>query len=160
MVNPYRILFVCLGNICRSSAAEEVMRHQLIQSGLSELVEVDSAGLIDYHEGELPDSRMRQHAKQRGYRLTHLSRPIRRSDYEHFDLIIGMDDQNIQGLLRGTKNENERKKIHKMPEYFIHSDSPNVPDPYYGGASGFEQVLDLLEDGCAGLLNEIRSQLS
>ncbi len=160
MNHPYRILFVCLGNICRSSAAEEVMRQKLKNAGLNEIVEVDSAGLIDYHEGELSDSRMRRHAKQRGYILTHLSRPITRSDYEQFDLIIGMDDQNITRLQRGAKTESERMKIHKMTEFFVNCDSTSIPDPYYGGESGFENVLDLLEDGCTGLLRELNHQFS
>lgn len=157
---PYRILFVCLGNICRSSAAEEVMRQKLVKAGLSDLVEVDSAGLIDFHEGELSDSRMRKHAKQRGYILTHRSRPITRGDYEAFDLIIGMDDQNIQRLRRGATTETELNKIHKMTEYFIDKQSDSVPDPYYGGDSGFELVLDLLEDSCEGLIEKIRSQIT
>lgn len=149
---PYKILFVCLGNICRSSAAEEVMRQKLIENGLADKVEVDSAGLIDYHEGELSDNRMRRHAKARGYNLTHRSRPINRTDYQSFDLIIGMDDNNIRGLQRGASNETELQKIHKMTEYLIQYHTNSVPDPYYGGDSDFEHVLDLLEDACEGLI--------
>lgn len=150
-----KILFVCLGNICRSSAAEEVMRQKLIQRGLSDKIEVDSAGLIDYHEGELSDYRMRHHAKMRGYNLTHRSRPICRSDYRLFDLIIGMDDNNIRGLQRGASNESEKEKIHKMTEYFVEYQTNSVPDPYYGGDSDFEYVLDLLEDACEGLIEAL-----
>ena len=150
-----KILFVCLGNICRSSAAEEVMRQKLIQRGLSGNVEVDSAGLIDYHEGEFSDYRMRRHAKMRGYHLTHRSRPICRSDYQQFDLIIGMDDNNIRGLQRGASNDSEKEKIHKMTEYFVEYQANSVPDPYYGGDSDFEYVLDLLEDACEGLIETL-----
>lgn len=160
MEHLYSILFVCLGNICRSSAAEEVMRVKLQDAGLDGMIEVDSAGLIDYHEGELPDSRMRQHAIQRGYNLTHRSRPVQRSDYERFDLIIGMDDQNIQRLRRGARNQSEIAKIHKMSEYFISKESDSVPDPYYGGDVGFELVLDLLEDGCEGILQQLEPYIS
>ncbi len=151
-----KILFVCLGNICRSSAAEEVMRKKLAQRGLADRIEVDSAGLIDYHEGELSDYRMRRHANARGYNLTHRSRPIHRTDYQSFDLIIGMDDNNIRGLQRGATNESERQKIHKITEYFIQYQSNSVPDPYYGGESDFENVLDLLEDACEGLIKSLR----
>ena len=159
MEHRYNILFVCLGNICRSSAAEEVLRVKLKQAGMDNMVEVDSAGLIDYHEGELSDSRMRQHASRRGYTLTHRSRPIQRKDYEYFDLIIGMDDQNIQRLRRGARNDSELGKIHKMTEYFINKESDIVPDPYYGGSSGFELVLDLLEDGCDGIIQKLQSEI-
>ena len=109
---PVRVLFVCLGNICRSPSAEGVFRHLVSEAGQDEAFEIDSAGIIGHHEGELPDGRMRAHAARRGYDLTSRSRPIRYEDFFHFDYIIGMD---------------------------------HVPDPYYGGAEGFEHVLDLLE---------------
>ena len=151
----YRILFVCLGNICRSSAAESVMQSKLISYGLEKKVSVDSAGLIDYHEGELSDSRMIDHAKQRGYSLTHRSRPICREDFLGFDLIIGMDDSNINRLHGLCRNANEMNKIHKMTEYSIKYSVDSVPDPYYGTSQSFENVLDLLEDACEGLIQSI-----
>ena len=117
---------------------------------------MDSAGLIDFHEGELSDYRMRSHAKMRGYNLTHRSRPIKSTDYKTFDLIIGMDDNNIRGLQRGASTESEMKKIHKITEYFVEYQTNSVPDPYYGGDSDFEYVLDLLEDACEGLLETLR----
>ena len=129
-----KILFVCLGNICRSSSAEEVMRTLIRKEGLEREIEVDSAGILSYHQGELPDSRMRMHASRRGYNLTHRSRPVCTDDFYHFDMIIGMDDRNIEDLI---------------VDY--------LPDPYYGGAQGFENVLDILEDACAGLLESIRA---
>jgi len=150
-----KILFVCLGNICRSSCAESVMRYKLEAYGLNTKVEVDSAGLIDYHEGELSDSRMIYHAKQRGYSLTHRSRPICREDFLGFDLIIGMDDSNINRLRGLCRNANEMNKIHKMTEYSIKYSVDSVPDPYYGTSQSFENVLDLLEDACEGLIQSL-----
>ena len=151
----FRILFVCLGNICRSSAAESVMQSKLISRGLEDKVFVDSAGLIDYHEGELSDSRMIYHAKLRGYSLTHRSRPIRREDFERFDLIIGMDDSNINRLRGLCKDASEKSKIHKMTEYSIDYSVDSVPDPYYGTEKSFERTLDLLEDACEGLVQSL-----
>ena len=153
----YRILFVCLGNICRSSSAEGVMRHLVEEAGLEEQFVIDSAGILSYHQGELPDPRMRAHAIRRGYNLTHRSRPVRTSDFYDFDLIIGMDDRNIEDLKERAPSVETERKIRRMTDYctrFTHADY--VPDPYYGGAEGFEYVLDLLEDACAGLLEELR----
>ena len=151
-----KILFVCLGNICRSSSAEEVMRTLIRKEGLEREIEVDSAGILSYHQGELPDSRMRMHASRRGYNLTHRSRPVCTDDFYHFDMIIGMDDRNIDDLKDRAPSTAEWSKIHRMTEYctkFTHAD--HVPDPYYGGSEGFEYVLDILEDACAGLLHSI-----
>ena len=148
----HRILFVCLGNICRSSAAQTVMQYLVDQAGRSAEFELDSAGIIDYHEGEPADSRIRQHASQRGYRITHLSRPVRQSDFRHFDLILGMDDNNMKSLSRLAPDSASMQKLHRMTDYCRHYDTDTVPDPYYGGPAGFENVLDLLEDACQGLL--------
>ena len=154
-----KILFVCLGNICRSSSAEEVMRTLIRKEGLEREIEVDSAGILSYHQGELPDSRMRMHASRRGYNLTHRSRPVCTDDFYHFDMIIGMDDQNIRDLQRMATSEEEKNKIFKMTDFcqrFSYRDS--VPDPYYGGDSGFELVLDLLEDAVEGLLDQLENE--
>lgn len=148
-----RILFVCLGNICRSSSAEGVMLHLLKEAGREKEFVIDSAGILSYHQGELPDSRMRAHAARRGYQLVHRSRPVTTDDFYEFDLIIGMDDRNIDDLKERAPSPEAWDKIHRMTEYctkYTHAD--HVPDPYYGGAEGFEYVLDLLEDACAGLL--------
>ena len=147
-----KILFVCLGNICRSSSAEEVMRTFVKREGLEEKIEVVSAGILNYHQGELPDSRMRMHAYHRGYELTHRSRPVCTEDFLNFDLIIGMDDRNIQDLKDRAPSPEAEKKIRRMTDYCRTKLVDYVPDPYYGGADGFEHVLDLLEDGWAGLL--------
>ena len=152
-----RILFVCLGNICRSSAAEEIMRTFIRKSGLEHEITVDSAGLIDYHKGEEADSRMKAHAARRGYRITHLSRPVRTEDFFDFDLIIGMDERNIDRLKDLAPDLESEDKIRRMTAYCRIKIADHVPDPYYGGAEGFENVLDILEDACNGLLADICS---
>ena len=153
--NIQRILFVCLGNICRSCTAEEIMRTILHREGLDKVIEVDSAGLISYHQGEQADPRMRAHASRRGYHITHLSRPVRMTDFEEFDLIIGMDDSNIGGLHDLAPSIEAENKIHRMTEYCTRMVTDHVPDPYYGGAQGFENVIDILEDACEGLLQQV-----
>ena len=135
-----KILFVCLGNICRSSTAEGVMLHLIEEAGLEKEFVIDSAGILSYHQGELPDSRMRAHAARRGYQLVHRSRPVRTEDFYNFDL----KDK--------APSPEEWKKIHRMTEYCNRIPADHVPDPYYGGAEGFEYVLDILEDACSGLL--------
>ena len=147
-----RILFVCLGNICRSSSAEEIMRTFIQRKGWEDQIEVDSAGILNYHQGELPDSRMRMHASRRGYNLTHRSRPVCTADFWDFDLIIGMDDRNIQDLKDRAPSLEAEKKICRMTDFCRNKVVDYVPDPYYGGAQGFENVLDILEDACEGLL--------
>ena len=151
-----KILFVCLGNICRSSAAEGIMRHLVKEAGMEQEIGIDSAGILAYHRGELPDSRMRAHAIRRGYELVHRSRPVTPADFDSFDLIIGMDDRYIDDLKELAPSLEACAKIHRMTEYctrFVHAD--HVPDPYYGGAEGFEYVLDVLEDACAGLFSRL-----
>lgn len=151
-----KVLFVCLGNICRSPAAEEIMRKLVEDAGLEDSFVLDSAGLIDYHEGEPADGRMRAHAARRGYRLTHLSRPIKYDDFFDFDVIVGMDDRNISKLRVMAPGLEEEQKVVRMTDYCRLKVVDHVPDPYYGGASGFENVLDILEDACAGLLDALR----
>lgn len=151
-----KILFVCLGNICRSCTAEEVMRTLLQREGMNKTTYVDSAGLISYHQGEQADPRMRAHAARRGYHITHLSRPVRLADFDDFDLIIGMDDSNISRLHDLAPSIEAENKIHRMTEYCTHITVDHVPDPYYGGAQGFENVIDILEDACQGLLHIIK----
>ncbi|MDE7496495.1 MAG: low molecular weight phosphotyrosine protein phosphatase [Muribaculaceae bacterium] len=149
-----RVLFVCLGNICRSPAAEEVTRHILKERGLDNRFVLDSAGLYGGHAGELPDSRMRAHASRRGYTLTHRSRPIRRSDFSDFDLIVGMDASNLSRLRAFAATPEEEAKIVSMADFCRqHPGWDHIPDPYYEGAQGFELVLDLLEDACNGLVD-------
>ena len=148
-----RILFVCLGNICRSPAAEAVLKKMAAGRNLTLPLEIDSAGTGGWHQGEPADERMQEHASRRGYTLTHLARKFNPDvDFDYFDLIIGMDDENIRSLRSLARNETDRKKIGKMTDYSRFYSYTSVPDPYYGGEEGFELVLDLLEDACEVLL--------
>ena len=156
MRHPIRILFVCLGNICRSASAEAVMRRLVEQADLDDYYVIDSAGISAYHQGELPDPRMRAHAARRGYSLEHRSRPVRTEDFYDFDLLLGMDDSNIDDLHERAPPPLEEAKIARMTDYCTRFATDHVPDPYYGGAEGFEYVLDVLEDACAGLLQQTR----
>lgn len=150
-----KILFVCLGNICRSPAAEGVMLRLLKEKNLEVEFEIDSAGILNYHAGELPDSRMRAHATRRGYSLVHRSRQVRTEDFYHFDLIIGMDNQNMADLYDRAPSPEEWAKVHRMTDYCVKFQADHVPDPYYSGSEGFEYVLDILEDACSGLLTSL-----
>ena len=147
-----KILFVCMGNICRSPVAEAIMQKIIDDRRLSADFEIDSAGILSYHQGEKADPRMRQHAARRGYNVTSISRPVKTADFDKFDLIIGMDDSNIDDLNDRALMSEHKTKIHKMTEYSKEYDYTYIPDPYYGGAAGFELVIDLLEDACEGLL--------
>jgi len=153
---PKRILFVCLGNICRSPMAESVFRKIIEEKGLSNDFIIDSAGMISYHQGELPDSRMRYFAGKRSYSLNHRSRPFTSADFDNFDMIIGMDDQNIADLQNKALTIEETDKIYRMVDFCQKLNTTYVPDPYYGGDKGFENVIDLLEDACNGLFESLR----
>ena len=147
------ILFVCLGNICRSPAAEGILRDRIVRAGLSDRIEVDSAGTYGGHRGDLPDPRMRSAASRRGYSLTHRARQVREEDFERFDRIIAMDDMNYETLHRLAPSREASRRIFRMTEFCRrHPDRTYVPDPYYEGHEGFELVLDMLEDGCEGIL--------
>ena len=153
-----KILFVCLGNICRSPSAEAVFTGMVEKAGLSEYFEIDSAGTSGWHAGERADRRMQGHAVKRGYNLTSLSRKFDpNTDFNHFDMIIGMDNENIQALQSMTRNADDRAKIHKMTDFSREWNYTIIPDPYYGGDDGFELVLDLLEDSCKGLLDKLKT---
>lgn len=150
-----KVLFVCLGNICRSPAAEGIARKMAEEMGVD--VEFDSAGLYAGHAGELPDRRMREAAWQLGYRLDHRSRPVRLSDFDDFDIVIGMDDSNISRLHGFADTQERDDKIVRMTDFTIrHPEYDYVPDPYYEGAEGFRLVLDLLEDGCSELVKLLK----
>ena len=153
----FSILFVCLGNICRSPVAEGIMKHQLELNGLTDKVFVDSAGIGGWHVGDLPDARMRVHGNRRGYDFCSRARQIKRADFDRFDLIIVMDDDNYDDVSSLARNEDDRAKVHLMTEYLNRfKGRRSVPDPYYGGDAGFELVLDLLEDGCERLIELIK----
>ncbi len=153
-----RILFVCLGNICRSPAAEGVMKMIVAERGdAGKRWIIDSAGTGDYHIGDLPDRRMRVHASRRGLTLDHHCRQVSERDFERFDIIIGMDDNNIYNLKRIAPTVDDEKKIVAMADFFSdRSRVDYVPDPYYEGAEGFELVLDLLYDACSNLYDTLK----
>jgi len=144
-----------MGNICRSPTAEGVLRHKLREAGVAALVVVDSAGTHGYHTGEPPDERAVRHARQRGYDLSALrARQITAADFERFDLLLAMDWDNLAELKELCPVEH-RGKLRRLTEYAQRFDNPVVPDPYYCSAAAFEQVLDLVEDACAGLIAEL-----
>lgn len=153
MTQKKRILFVCLGNICRSPAAETIFKATADAAKLP--VIVDSAGSSGWHEGEPADGRMRHSAKQRGYIITSHSRPFEMLDFNRFDLIVAMDDQNFDNLRNQAVTLEDKEKIVRMADFFIHQKMDHIPDPYYGGTDGFNLVIDLLEDASIGLLNHL-----
>lgn len=152
----HKILFVCLGNICRSPAAEGIMRAIVDDKPDAADWEIDSAGTGGYHIGDQPDRRMRVHARERGINLVHTCRRVSESDFDRFDMIIGMDDSNISNLRAIAPTVEAEKKIHRMAEFL----DPGmrygyIPDPYYEGSEGFELVLDLLQNGCENLYKKL-----
>lgn len=155
-----RICFVCLGNICRSPTAEAVMRKLVEDAGLDGMITIDSAGTGAWHVGELPDPRSCAAGKTRGYDLTHRARKLTAADFDRFDLILAMDRDNydnIQRLARGRSNLPPIRMLRsfdpKAPE------GAEVPDPYSGGGAEFDEVLDICEAACRGLLEHVRSRL-
>lgn len=157
----YAILFVCMGNICRSPTAEGVFR-KLAEGQLPHLnLFIDSAGTTGYHAGEHADSRAINAARRRGYDLSRiLSRQVRADDFKEFDLIVAMDKDNHENLLSYARNTNNDEHIHKLRlflEFSQQDEYQEVPDPYYGGAKGFDLVIDLIEDASAGLIKLIKT---
>lgn len=154
------ILFVCLGNICRSAAANGIMDEIVIREGLEDKISVDSAGTYGGHRGELPDARMRAAAANRGYNLHHRSRKIEEEDFYNFDYIIVMDDMNYESVSRLAPERKYLDKVYRFVEFCSsHPQWSYVPDPYYEGREGFELVLDLLEDGCEGVLKRVLTDM-
>lgn len=162
MKNPklIRVLFVCLGNICRSPAAHAVFQAMVNMAGLGEKFQIDSAGILDYHQGELPDPRMQQTAKKRGYVLDHRSRPIALADFSSYDVILAMDRdilRTLQELLESkANNRTPTAKICLFTDFLQNSHRGiDVPDPYWSGQEGFEHVMDLIEEGCEALFEAL-----
>ena len=152
------ILFVCLGNICRSPAAEAMMQVLVERHGLTERVILDSAGTYGGHSGERSDPRMRRAAEARGIPMTHRARQVREEDFERFDMLIAMDDNNYENLFRLAPNRDYHSKIYRFREFLRHHPEWSyIPDPYYEGQEGFELVLDLLEDGCTTLIERLQN---
>lgn len=155
-----RVLFVCLGNICRSPAAEGIMREVVASTpGAAGRWTIDSAGTGGYHIGDLPDGRMRAHARRRGLTLDHICRQVHESDFDDFDIIVGMDDSNVSNLKRLAPTVEDVDKVVAMADFFSCTRYYAVPDPYYDGAEGFELVLDLLEDATRNLYDTVESVL-
>ena len=150
-----RILMVCMGNICRSPTAEAVLRAKLAAAGLAARVEVDSAGTHGYHVGAPPDPRAQEHAERRGYDLASLrARLVAPRDFERFDLLLAMDEDNLAILARQCPSAH-RHKLKLLLSYAPAVGHAAVPDPYYGGAAGFDHVLDLVEAACDGLVDSL-----
>ncbi len=152
-----KVLFVCLGNICRSPTAEAVFRDRVEKAGLDKLFELDSAGTIAVHAGEAADARMRQHASKRGYQLDSISRGVVAEDFRNFDHIFAMDQQNLRDL-QSMAPADATASLSLFLEHDPSTDTLEVPDPYYGGGAGFERVLDLVEEASEALLTKLRSE--
>ena len=147
-----------MGNICRSPMAEEIFRTIVTKNGVENNYFIDSAGLLDYHEGELPDARMCFHASLHNYTLSSKSRPVKSADFDHFDYLVAMDESNVAGLKKLTKNSAQENKILRMVDFGVRRHESHVPDPYYGGDAGFENVINILEDACAGLFEKLEKE--
>ncbi len=158
---PFRVLFVCLGNICRSPTAEGTMRRLVRDAGLQEEIELDSAGTGSWHVGSSPDGRATAAAAARGIALEGAARQVRVEDFQDFDLIVAMDRANLDDLRRLAPSEQARERVRLLREFDAPSaanDELDVPDPYYGEGDGFERVLDHVQAACAGLLEQIRAR--
>jgi protein-tyrosine phosphatase len=159
MSPTYRVVFICMGNICRSPTAHGVFRHKLREAGWAQRIAVDSAGTLDYHAGEPPDPRSQRHAARRGYDLSDLrARYLDAQDFESADLLLVMDDENLATAKRRCPPQH-RHKLRRLTDFCRAQRSRSVPDPYSGGARDFERVLDLVEDACDGLLEHLRGKL-
>jgi len=155
-----RVLFVCLGNICRSPAAQAVFQTILEKEELDSVIETDSAGTIAYHKGEPADPRMKKHALKRGYRINHKARKFDpEKDFINADYIVTMDSENYADITAMDKEKRFREKVFRMSQFSDEIKFDDVPDPYYLGPSGFENVLDILEDSCPLLLNKIKNDI-
>ena len=156
----YQLLFVCLGNICRSPSAEGIMNHLIQEKELGDRIMCDSAGTSSYHIGSSPDRRMTAAAKLRDIALEGQARQFTVADFEEFDLILAMDKDNYQDILRLDSTGRYKDKVRLMCSFCTQHDDEEVPDPYYGGTEGFNYVIDLLLDACEGLLDSIRADVS
>ncbi len=156
---PTKVLFVCLGNICRSPAAEGVMKKLAAEAGQADLWEIDSAGTGDWHVGELPDSRMRAAGAKRGYNFTHRCRQVRPDDFDRFDLIIGMDDNNLRNLRLLAPSREHWSKIVPIASHLKPEEGKLVPDPYYGTDRDFDHVISLLEAACGRMIKSLSHKI-
>lgn len=156
----FAVLFVCMGNICRSPTAHGVFKRKLMDAGLAHQVKVDSAGTHNYHPGSPPDARSQVHAAKRGYDLSDLrARQITEADYRHYDLILVMDWDNL-ALVQAECPPEYAAKVRRLTEFCATHNATVVPDPYHGGAKEFDDVLDLVEDACDGLLRHVQTMIA
>ena len=158
-----RVLFVCLGNICRSPTAEGVMRHLLREEGLEDRIEIDSAGTGSWHVGAPPDERATAAAHDRGIALEGAARTVAADDFDDWDLLVAMDRDNERELLARAPDAEAREKVRLLRSFdqaSVERGELEVPDPYYGGPRGFEDVLDIVDAGCRGLLEELRARVA
>jgi protein-tyrosine phosphatase len=153
-----KLLFVCLGNICRSPSAENIMNHLAATSPIGSQIECDSAGTANYHTGKSPDQRMQAAAAKRNIPMKGSARQFTKADFTAFDLILAMDRENYQNILALDPQGQYRYKVKLMCDFATQHSDQEVPDPYYGGADGFDYVIDLLTDACSGLLSELEAQ--
>lgn len=154
-----RLLFICLGNICRSPAADGIMHHLVEARGLTDDFYIDSAGIGSWHVGQLPDYRMRRCGERHGYVFDHRARQFSATDFDRFDLIAVMDHENYHDVARQARSAADRQKIIRMSDYLRHHPGQQtVPDPYYGDDRDFEFAVELLEDACEGLLDELTAR--
>ena len=156
---PFRVCFVCLGNICRSPTAEGIFQHLVNERGLQAFFEIDSAGTSGWHEGELANSKSRQVAQHHGVSLMTRSRPFRPFDLDYFDLMLAMDRQNLRDMTSLATIESQRVKVRLMRDFDPESGG-DVPDPYYGGMDGFEDVFQILRRSCGTLLDHLEAAIS
>jgi protein-tyrosine phosphatase len=157
--SPVRLLFVCMGNICRSPTAEGVMAHLLERERLTDKVTIDSAGTGAWHAGSAPDERATSAAATRGITLSGCARQVRQTDFDDFDLLLCADGDNLHDVRAIAPTAQAREKVRRLREFDPQaraSGDLDIPDPYYGGARGFEDVLDLVERACQGLLDDLR----
>ena len=155
----FAVLFVCMGNICRSPTAHGVFKRKLMDAGIAHQVKVDSAGTHNYHPGSPPDERSQVHAEKRGYDLSDLrARQIKDNDFVDYDLILVMDWDNL-ALVQDECPSEHLTKVRRLTEFCLVHDTPVVPDPYYGGTQAFDEVLDLVEDACEGLVRHVQLKI-
>lgn len=160
MSEPYRIAFVCLGNICRSPTADGVMQHLVREAGLADRIVIESAGTADYHIGKGADPRSQAEMERRGVMLKHSARQFVATDFDRFDLVIAMDESNVANLKRIAPDDTAAAKIHRLREWDPEADGDlDVPDPYYGGDDGFVDVFDMVERSCRALLADVKTRL-
>lgn len=150
-----KLLFVCLGNICRSPAAENIMNHLALKAGIDNEIECDSAGTANYHTGNPPDRRIQAAAANRNIQMIGSARQFTKADFTAFDLILAMDRENYRNILALDPQGQYQDKVRLMCDFATHHSDKEVPDPYYGGADGFDYVIDLLTDACEGLLSQL-----